>query len=64
MKRDGGVRAGADFLIAILKLIELPVQTALSEELLVGPALAKLSLVHDENGVGALDGGEPVCDKD
>ena len=30
----------------------------------MGAALAKLSLVHDENGVGALDGGEPVGDQD
>ena len=30
----------------------------------MGASLAKLALVHDEDGVGALDGGEPVRDED
>ncbi len=30
----------------------------------MGAPLAELALVHDENGVGALDGGEPVGDED
>ena len=36
----------------------------MSEQLLVGAAFAQLALVHDEDGVGALNGGEPVCDED
>ena len=64
LERSGRVAAGAEFLIAILELVELPVEAALGEQLLVGAALAKLAFVHDEDGVGALDGGEPVRDED
>ena len=59
-----GGYGGGDFLVAVLELIELPVEAALGEELLVGAALAKLALVHDEDGVGGLDGGEAVGDED
>lgn len=47
-----------------MELVELPVEAAVGEELLVGALLAELALVHDENGVGALDGGEAVGDQD
>ena len=52
------------FLVAVLELVELVVEAALGEELLVGAALAELALVHDEDGVGGLDGGEAVGDED
>lgn len=54
----------AEFLIFVLELVELPVEAALCEEFLVAAHLAELALVHDENGVCALHGGEPVCDED
>ena len=63
-ERCGGVAAGAELLVAVLELVELPVEAALGEELLVGAALAELAFVHDEDGVGALDGGEAVRDED
>ncbi len=39
-ERCGGVAAGAEFLVAVLELIELPVEATLGEELLVSAALA------------------------
>src|SRR6185312_10671564 len=54
----------AKFLIAVLELVELPVEAALREELLVGAALAQRAFVHDENGVSRLDCAQPVCDED
>ena len=54
----------AEFLILVLELVKLPVEAALGEQLLVGAHLAELALVHDEDGVGALDGGEAVGDED
>ena len=51
-----------DFLVFVLELVELPVEAAVGEELLVGALLAELALVHDEDGVGALDGREAVGD--
>src|SRR5258708_20412213 len=49
--------------MAILQLIELPVEAAMRQELLMVAALAKLSLVHDEDGVRALDRREPMGDQ-
>ena len=57
-------RQRADLLILVLQLVELPVEAALREQLLVGAHLAQLAFVHHENRVGALDGGEPVRDED
>ena len=61
-ERDGGV--GAEFLVFVLELVELPVEAALGEELLVGALFAELAFVHDEDGVGALDRREAVGDED
>jgi len=58
------VTASAEFLVAVLELVELPVEAALGEELLVRAALAELALVHHEDGVGALNGREAVRDED
>ena len=62
---DGGgvaerVRVHRVFLVFVLELVELPVEASLDEELLVAAHLAELTFVHDENGFGALDGGEAV----
>ena len=66
---DGGgvaewVRVEGVFLVFVLELVELPVEAAVGEQLLVGALLAELAFVHDEDGVGALDGGEAVGDED
>ena len=55
-----GRREEAGFLILVLELLELPVEAALRQKLLVRTHLAQLAFVHDENGFGALNGGEPV----
>ena len=55
---------GRRFLVFVLELVELVVEAAFGEELLVGALLAELAFVHDEDGVGALDGGEAVGDED
>ena len=47
----------AEFLVFVLKLVELVVEAVEGEELLVGALLAEMALVHDEDDVGALDGG-------
>src|ERR1041385_5271256 len=49
-----------DFLVLVLKLIQRPINAAQREQFLVRSALAQLALVHDENPVGALDGGEAM----
>src|SRR3954466_3343097 len=49
-----------DFLIFVLELVELPVYAALAEQMLVAAHLAHASFVHDDDLVGALDGGKPV----
>ena len=54
----------AELLILVLELVQLPVEAAVGEKLLVGSTFAKLALVHDEDGVRALNGGEPVRNKD
>ena len=60
----GGFEGAVLFLVPVLELVELPVEAALGEQFLVGAAFAELALVHDEDGVGALDGGEAVGDED
>src|SRR5579875_486704 len=45
----------AEFLVAVLELVELVVEAAKGEQFLVGALLAELAFVHDENDVGALD---------
>ena len=47
-----------------MQLVELEVKAVVGEELLVGALLAELAFVHDEDGVGALDGAEAVGDQD
>ena len=53
-----------EFLVAVLELVELPVEAVLVEELLVGAALAELAFVHDEDGIRRLDRAEAVGDED
>ena len=59
-----GVGLGGEFLVFVLELVKLVIQATLGEELLVGALLAELAAVHDEDGVGALNGGEAVRDED
>src|SRR5580704_13308060 len=61
LQRNSGIRA--KLLILVLKLIELPVQPALSKQLLVSSSLAKLALMHHKNRIGPLDRREPMCDE-
>src|SRR6266853_1619764 len=49
-------------LILILQLIQLVVNPALGQQLLVRSHLADLAFVHHDDLVGALDGREPVGD--
>ena len=58
--RRGRRHRDAEFLVFVLELVELVVEAALGEELLVGAALAELASVHDEDLVRGLDGGEAV----
>src|SRR4051794_1192700 len=50
------------FLFLVLELIQLPVNTSLSQELLMRPHFAQSSLVHDKNLVSALNGRQAVRD--
>src|SRR5208337_3003273 len=50
------------FLVFILQLIELVINPALSQQLLMRSHLADLAFVHHDNLVGALDGRQPVRD--
>ena len=52
----GGFGSSAELLVLVLELVELPVEATVREQLLVGAAFAEVALVHDEDGVGALDG--------
>ena len=63
-KLDGDGEGVAGFLVFVLELVELVVEAAVGEELLVGALFAEASLVHDEDGIGALDGGEAMGDDD
>src|SRR5882724_2679107 len=60
--RGRGRPRHANLLIFVLQLIELPVNPALGEELLVRSHFADLAFVHDDDLVGALDGRKAVGD--
>ena len=49
-------------LVFVLELIELPVNAALGEQLLVRSHFPHLTFVHNDDLVGALDGREAVGD--
>src|SRR5579864_4760771 len=63
---DGGLRltrwGDGDFLVFVLQLVELVVNAALGEQLLVRAHLAYAALVHDDNLVGALHRREAMRD--
>src|SRR6266702_8864059 len=66
---DGGLASGsgnvdAHFLVFVLELVQLPIEAALGEQLLVRAHLAQLALVNHEDRVGALHGRETVSDQD
>src|SRR5579863_10208424 len=58
-----GERSDSDFLVLVLKLVELPVEPALREQLLMRAHLAELALVHHQYAFSPLHGGEPVRDE-
>src|SRR6266481_7163458 len=60
--RNLPTRPDRNLLIFILQLIELVINAVLGEQLLVGTHFAHLSLVHDDNFVGALDSRKAVGD--
>src|SRR5271163_2683618 len=45
-----------DFFFLVLQLIELVVDAAQSQQLLMGSRLAQLCFVHHQNSIGALNG--------
>jgi hypothetical protein len=47
-----------------LELVELPINPAHCQQLLMRAGLAQLAFVHDEDAVSALDGGQAVRDHD
>ena len=51
-------------LVLVLQLVELPVDAAMGQQLLVRADLADLALVHHDDLVGALNGAEAVGDHD
>jgi hypothetical protein len=51
-----------NFLILVLQLVQLPVDTTLREKFAVRAGFPQLGLVHDENPIGPLDRGESVRD--
>ena len=53
----------AELLILVLELVQLPVEAAVGEKLLVGSLLAELAFVHDQDGIGRLHCGESVCNE-
>src|SRR5881275_3201431 len=48
------------FLLLVLKLVQLPVDLPARQELLMSAHFSQLSLVHDQNLIGTLDGRKPV----
>src|SRR5579863_4733858 len=56
------LRATGNLLIAVLQLIQLVVNPALGQQLLVSPDLPHLTFVHDDDLVGALDGRKSMSD--
>src|SRR5271165_2896505 len=53
-----------NFLVFVLKLVELPVDATVGEQLLVGADLAYPSLVHDDDFVSTLDRAQAVGNDD
>ena len=51
-----------DLLVFVLELVELIVNTAIGEQLLVSSHFAHLAFVHHDDLVGALHGREAVGD--
>ena len=47
--------SNARLLVLVLQLVETVVNASEGKEFLVGPHLADLSLVHDDNVIGRLD---------
>ena len=63
--RQGRLRPyGQYFLIFVLELVELPVETALGEQFLVGTGFAELAFMHYQDHVGALDSRKTMGDED
>src|SRR3954467_2688209 len=60
------VRGGRSkpFLIFVLQLVQLEVDPALGEELLVRARFPQVPLVQDEDLVHVLDGGKAMGDRD
>src|SRR5580700_1691291 len=54
--RGRGCPRHIDFLVFVLELIQLEVNPALGQELLVGAHFADLAFVHNDDFVGALHG--------
>ena len=52
---DGGGLVCVQLLVLVLQLVELVVEPAQRQQLLMGSLFAQLALVHDEDGVRALD---------
>ena len=48
----------------VLQLVQLVVQAALCQQFLMGAFLPDLALVHDDDLVAVLDGGQAVCHDD
>jgi hypothetical protein len=59
----GGVAGKPRLLVLVLQLVELPVESAVGEQLLVRAHLAQLPFVHDQDHLGALDCRQAVRDK-
>ena len=53
---------GWNFLVFVLQLVKLVIDSALREQLLVSAHLADLALVHDDNLVRSLNGRQTVGD--
>src|SRR5581483_10965078 len=57
-------RSQANLLIFVLELVELPIDAALRQQLLVRAALPQPSFMHHQNPVGALNRRKPVGHND
>ena len=60
----GNFRFCGDFLVFVLQLVKLPVDSAFGQQFLVRSHFAQLALVHDDDLVGALNRGETMGDDD
>ena len=63
-RADAAVSGRRLLLFPVLQLIQLEVDAALRQQLLVGARFAQLALVQDEDLVHVLDGRQPVRDGD